>query len=101
MAGSENTDKLRGALARFLPDGEAISGIRPLMTGFSNATYLVEGLDVILRLMPAAGAMLDGHDVITQAKIYQALGEAGAAPPVRPSSRCGVTCASVMGAYSA
>jgi aminoglycoside phosphotransferase (APT) family kinase protein len=79
MAVSGNTDELRDALVGFLPAGAAIGSIRPLTTGFSNETYLVEGLDLILRLPPAAGAMLDGHDVITQAKIYQTLGESGAA----------------------
>jgi len=65
-----------------LAGGERITGVSPLTTGFSNDTYLVEGLDVILRLPPAAGAMLDGHDVLGQARIYQALGRTPGAPPV-------------------
>ena len=80
--GAEQADKRREALAHYLPDGTAITAIRPLMTGFSNETYLIEGLDLILRLPPSAGAMLDGHDVIAQAKIYQALGGVASAPPV-------------------
>jgi aminoglycoside phosphotransferase (APT) family kinase protein len=64
-----------------LPD-EAIRGITPLTTGFSNETYLVEGPDLILRLPPASGAMLDGHDVIAQASIYESLYRLAGGPPV-------------------
>ncbi len=74
--------QLTQALRQFLPGGEGITAIRPLTTGFSNETYLIEGLDVILRLPPAAGAMLDGHDVIAQARIYQKLGTVAEAPAV-------------------
>ena len=71
-------DVLRGTL----PGGEGITGIAPLTTGFSNDTYLIEGIDLILRLPPAAGAMLDGHDVIGQARIYQELGALAGGPKV-------------------
>jgi aminoglycoside phosphotransferase (APT) family kinase protein len=70
------------ALETVLPKGPAISQVVPLTTGFSNDTYLIEGPDLILRLPPAAGAMLDGHDVVAQARIYEGLGRATAAPPV-------------------
>jgi aminoglycoside phosphotransferase (APT) family kinase protein len=69
-------------LQRLLPGEQVITGIRPLTTGFSNETYLVEGADLILRLPPSAGAMLDGHGVIAQAAIYRELGAAPGAPPV-------------------
>jgi aminoglycoside phosphotransferase (APT) family kinase protein len=71
-------EPLRG----ILPGGEGISGIAPLTTGFSNDTYRIEGLDLILRLPPAAGAMLDGHGVIAQARIYEALAAVPGGPPV-------------------
>ena len=73
---------IASALRRVLPDGGGITAVRPLTTGFSNDTYLIDGLDLILRLPPAAGAMLDGHDVLGQAAIYRALGAAAGAPPV-------------------
>ncbi len=79
---AQDLENMRQALSGYLTDGERITAIKPLTTGFSNETYLVEGLDLILRLPPSAGAMLDGHDVIAQAKIYQALGETAAAPTV-------------------
>lgn len=92
-----DTAALREKLAAALPDGAAITAVVPLTTGFSNDTYLVEGPDLILRLPPAAGAMLDGHDVIAQARIYQELGRAEGAPPV-PAVALLCKDASVLGA---
>jgi aminoglycoside phosphotransferase (APT) family kinase protein len=77
-------DQLATALRQYLPGGQGITTIRPLTTGFSNETYLIEGLDLILRLPPAAGAMLEGHDVVGQGRIYQELAAAPGAPPVPP-----------------
>jgi aminoglycoside phosphotransferase (APT) family kinase protein len=74
--------RVRSELSRILPGGEKITHIVPLTTGFSNETYLIEGLDLILRLPPSAGAMLDGHDVIGQARIYAELGTIVGAPAV-------------------
>ncbi len=75
-------DQLATALRQYLPGGQGITTIRPLTTGFSNETYLIEGLDIILRLPPAAGAMLDGRDVVGQGRIYKELVTAPGAPPV-------------------
>ena len=75
-------DQLTTALRQFLPDGEGIVAIRALTTGFSNETYMIDGLDLILRLPPSAGAMLAGHDVIGQARIYQELATTTNAPTV-------------------
>ncbi|WP_298685822.1 phosphotransferase family protein [uncultured Sphingomonas sp.] len=77
-----NTDSIRQALVTLLPGGERLTAVRTLATGFSNETYRLEGLDAILRLPPSAGAVLDGHDVLGQARIYRALGEMPGAPPV-------------------
>ena len=75
-------NRIRDVLARIVPGGDRITGVAPLATGFSNETYLIEGLDLILRLPPAAGAMLDGHDIAGQARIYAELGNSDGAPPV-------------------
>ncbi|MDT0509929.1 phosphotransferase family protein [Novosphingobium sp. MMS21-SN21R] len=77
-----NLAELQWTLSTLLPDEKAIVAVTPMNTGFSNDTYLIEGPDLILRLPPAAGAMLDGHDVIGQARIYAALGSTPGAPPV-------------------
>jgi len=73
---------IAAALRKLLPDGDRVTSVSPLTTGFSNETYLVDGLDLILRLPPSAGAMLDGHGVIAQARIYEELGKTSGAPPV-------------------
>lgn len=77
-----NPDDMQAILSALLPHANKISAVTPMNTGFSNDTYLLEGADLILRLPPAAGAMLDGHDVIGQARIYAALGRTPGAPPV-------------------
>ena len=79
---ARNLEAIASALRGHLPQGARITGVAPLTTGFSNDTYLIEGLDLILRLPPHAGAMLDGHGVIAQARIYQELGQAAGAAPV-------------------
>lgn len=79
---TQDLTHIADVLRRLLPDGDRLTGVVPLTTGFSNETYLVEGCDLILRLPPSAGAMLDGHDVVTQARIYEALSGIDAAPPV-------------------
>jgi aminoglycoside phosphotransferase (APT) family kinase protein len=94
---SRDSADMMAALRRILPGGEAITGIAPMTTGFSNDTYLVEGADLILRLPPQAGAMLDGHDVLGQARIYQELGQVAGAPPV-PAIVLASADASILGA---
>ena len=73
---------MQEVLRGVLPGGERITAIAPMTTGFSNDTYRIEGLDLILRLPPSAGAMLDGHGVIAQARIYAELGGVAGGPPV-------------------
>jgi aminoglycoside phosphotransferase (APT) family kinase protein len=75
-------EAIAGALRSLLPDGDSITGVSPLTTGFSNETYRIDGPDLILRLPPSAGAMLDDHGVVAQARIYAELGETPGAPPV-------------------
>jgi aminoglycoside phosphotransferase (APT) family kinase protein len=74
--------ELKHLLSGLLMGEAPITAVTPMMTGFSNDTYLIDGPDLILRLPPAAGAMLDGHDVVGQARIYAALGSTPGAPPV-------------------
>ena len=83
-------DYLAATLRKVLPGGAGITAIRPMTTGFSNETYSIDGPNLILRLPPAAGAMLEGHDVVGQARIYEELGATEGAPPV---PRIVMTCA--------
>ena len=92
---TRDLDAVRDTLARVLPQGDRITAVKPLTTGFSNETYFVEGCNMILRLPPSAGSMLDGHDVIAQARVYQALGETAGAPPV---PKVALVCEDAVGA---
>lgn len=76
-----DVNELRDRLAAVLPNGERITGLRPLTAGHSNETYLIEGVDAILRL-EAASSSFQSHGVITQARIYDEVGRADGGPPV-------------------
>lgn len=58
-----------------------VTGIRPLTAGHSNETYVLEGLNAILRLPPSTPPVLQGHGVITQGQVYRELGSLGDALP--------------------
>jgi len=77
-----NNSEIQRILSGLLNNFAPITKVSPMTTGFSNDTYHIEGPDLILRLPPAAGAMLDGHDVIAQAQIYAALTNTPNAPAV-------------------
>lgn len=74
--------EIKQNLSGLLTSEAPVTAVTPMTTGFSNDTYLIEGPDLILRLPPAAGAMLEGHDVVGQARIYAALDKTPGAPPV-------------------
>ena len=82
MAATRDLAHVRTVLASILPDGDRITAITPLIAGHSNETYVIEGLDAILRLPPAADPLLAGHGIVAQAHIYRALGRQPGAPPV-------------------
>jgi len=77
-----DNSEIQRTLSKLLTKVAPITAVKPMTTGFSNDTYLIEGPDLILRLPPAAGAMLDGHDVVGQARIYAALANTPNAPAV-------------------
>jgi len=83
IAVTRDLNLIRDVLVGVLPDGERITGIRAFSTGHSNETYLIEGLDQILRLPPSVHPLLpDSHGVIDQGRIYEALNRIVGAPPV-------------------
>lgn len=58
-----------------LPNGRKLTGIRQLSGGHSNSTYVLDGLDEILRLPPEGAALLEsGYSVIEQQAIIRELG---------------------------
>ena len=94
---TRDTQLIHAALTRHLLAGRAITAVTPLSTGHSNETYLLEGLDQILRLPPAGTPLLDGLDMARQFQLYAVLGRLPGAPPVpRVIYYCGDT--NVLGA---
>jgi len=93
---SRNIEDLHKNLVAYLPDGDQITGLRPLTAGHSNETYFIDGLKLILRLPPSTAPLLEAHDIITQARIYQQVGQLDNAPPV-PDILCICEDASVLG----
>jgi aminoglycoside phosphotransferase (APT) family kinase protein len=74
-----------GLVARLrtvLDDGERLTGVRRLSDGHSNDTYVLLGLDLVLRAPPAGPGLMPAYDIPAQYRILRALGDAEGAPPV-------------------
>jgi aminoglycoside phosphotransferase (APT) family kinase protein len=100
MPQSRDPQAIAEALRAWHADGGAITGVRPIAGGYSNETYLVEGLDIVLRLPPISDALLAHnhvHDVIAQHRIMTEYASRAAGPPVPRPGRL-VTDPSVLGA---
>lgn len=70
---SRDTARLMNGLRGYLPRGDRITGVRTLSAGHSNETYLVEGLDEILRMPPSAEGLLPPYDMARQHAILAAV----------------------------
>ena len=79
---ARNLDRMTLGLRAWLKDGSKITGIVALSTGHSNETYLVEGLDRILRMPPSEEGLLPPYDMARQHAILDAVGKAPGGPPV-------------------
>jgi aminoglycoside phosphotransferase (APT) family kinase protein len=76
---------IHAALVDYLPDGGRITGISPITAGNSNETFLIEGLDLILRLPPSETSLLEpngAYGVAGQYRILDELGSRELAPAV-------------------
>lgn len=74
--------RMTRGLRGYLKDGEKVTGIVALSTGHSNETYLVEGLDRILRMPPSEEGLLPPYDMARQHAILDAVDQAPKGPPV-------------------
>jgi aminoglycoside phosphotransferase (APT) family kinase protein len=74
------------ALRSYLADGSQITGIRTISAGHSNETYLLEGLDRILRLPPAGAGLMPSYDMQHQHAVMAAV--AGHVPVPRVYELC-------------
>ena len=73
---------LTAALQGYLADGAKITGVRTLSAGHSNETYLIEGLDRILRTPPSEEGLLPPYDMARQHAVLSAVGEYHGGTPV-------------------
>ncbi|MBI2964481.1 MAG: phosphotransferase family protein [Deltaproteobacteria bacterium] len=79
---ARDVEHMARRLRRYLPGGEAITAVVPLSTGHSNETYLLDGLDRILRLPPSEEGLLPPYDMARQHAVLSAVGGWAAGPPV-------------------
>jgi aminoglycoside phosphotransferase (APT) family kinase protein len=79
---ARDLDSLVSALRAWLPDGESIESVVPLSLGHSNETYLLTGIDRILRTPPSEVGLLPPYDMPGQHGLLKRLGNADGAPPV-------------------
>ncbi|MFN3817713.1 phosphotransferase family protein [Blastomonas sp.] len=68
-----DTQMLAEGLRGYLPRGSAITGVKTLSAGHSNETYLVEGLNEILRMPPSEEGLLPPYDMARQHAILLAV----------------------------
>jgi aminoglycoside phosphotransferase (APT) family kinase protein len=85
---ARDLEALAARLRRLLPDGGRLSAVRKFADGHSNETYLIAGLDQILRVPQTGPALLDARDVLQQAKIYLEVEARPGAPPSPMWSTC-------------
>lgn len=72
---SRDTDALAAGLRSWLDRGDRITGVKVLSAGHSNETYLVEGLNEILRMPPSKEGLLPPYDMARQHAIMSAVAD--------------------------
>jgi len=70
---ARDIERLASGLRAFLPRGGRITGVKTLSAGHSNETYLVEGLNEILRMPPSEEGLLPPYDMARQHAILSAV----------------------------
>ena len=73
---ARDLDRMTRGLRGYLADGGRITRIVALSTGHSNETYLIEGIDRILRMPPSEEGLLPPYDMARQHAILDAVAKA-------------------------
>lgn len=73
---ARDLERMTRGLREYLPNGKGITRIVALSTGHSNETYLIEGLDRILRMPPSEEGLLPPYDMARQHAILDAVSKA-------------------------
>ena len=81
---ARDTDQLARGLRDWLPRGAGVTGVKTLSAGHSNETYLVEGLNEILRMPPSEEGLLPPYDMARQHDVLSAVAKSAPAVPLPP-----------------
>lgn len=81
---ARDTQALAEGLRDWLPRGGRITGIRTLSAGHSNETYLVAGLNEILRMPPSEEGLLPPYDMVRQHEVLTAVSKGAPGVPLPP-----------------
>ncbi len=73
---------LAAALRRWLPEGHDLVEVVPLSAGHSNETYLLHGLNAVLRMPPSHEGLLPPYDMAAQHALLDAVSRVSDGPPV-------------------
>jgi aminoglycoside phosphotransferase (APT) family kinase protein len=73
---------LRDRLREHLVLGDLLTDVEPVSTGHSNETYLLHGLDLVLRMPPSGSALLTEYSMERQYHLLAAIRGFDQAPPV-------------------
>ncbi|WP_066557551.1 phosphotransferase family protein [Croceicoccus bisphenolivorans] len=92
---ARDTEALAKGLRGWLDRGDRVTGVKVLSAGHSNETYLVEGLNEILRMPPSKEGLLPPYDMARQHAVMSAVADNSAVPMPPMLELC--TDASVLG----
>ena len=93
---ARDTQQLADGLRNFLDRGDGVTGVRTISAGHSNETYLVEGLNEILRMPPSEEGLLPPYDMARQHAVMSAVKDNAPGVPM-PAMRELCTDTSVLG----
>ncbi len=79
---ARDLERMKRGLGKYLANGRSITRVVALSTGHSNETYLLEGIDRILRMPPSEEGLLPPYDMARQHAVLASVGTAPGGPPV-------------------
>lgn len=81
---ARDTQKLADGLRAWSPRGDGITGVTTLSAGHSNETYVIDGIDEVLRMPPSEVGLLPPYDMERQHKVLIAVSKGAPDIPLPP-----------------
>lgn len=81
---ARDTARIEQGLRDYLARGDRITGIKTLSAGHSNETYMVEGLNEVLRMPPSEEGLLPPYDMARQHEVLSAVAAHAPGVPLPP-----------------